>query len=50
LAVTNRDPEARLPADRILSGMPFCTHDETFNFYDTELYAKIKNKADHLRR
>ncbi|KAL1884135.1 hypothetical protein VTK73DRAFT_6804 [Phialemonium thermophilum] len=35
-------PVERPTADKLLSEHPFCQLDEKYNFYDTELYAKIR--------
>ncbi|KAF2459290.1 hypothetical protein BDY21DRAFT_370090 [Lineolata rhizophorae] len=39
------DPGDRPPAETLLRS-PFCFWDKNFNFFDTELYAKIKHLAD----
>lgn len=38
-----RNPFDRPTADVLLSQHPFCDLDPNYNFYDTELYTKIKD-------
>lgn len=42
LLILLRNPYDRPTADRLLSQHPFCDLDPNYNFYDTELYTKIK--------
>lgn len=37
-----RNPTERPTADMLLSQHPFCELDPNYNFFDTELYAKIR--------
>lgn len=36
------DPSDRPTADTLLRLSTFCTHDPYYNFYDTDLYAKLR--------
>ncbi len=41
-----RNPSERPTANRLLSQHPFCELDPNYNFFDTELYAKIRGTFD----
>ena len=47
MAKTNRckcrNPGERPTAEILLAQHPFCELDQSYNFYDTELYFKIKD-------
>ena len=40
--VINRDPRERPTAERLLMQHEFCELNEDYNFFDTDLYAKIR--------
>lgn len=40
--VINRDPMERPTAERLLMQHEFCELNEDYNFFDTDLYAKIR--------